>query len=526
MRIPALLLLVLCVAAVPAVAQTTPTPGAAATADDSPGTKVGVSLDEKFFERRLPFDVPFYLSGLPPAYATDILLTTFRTSSKDSLSLIATELEATKNCQPGPTLKIAAVSRSTWKGAAGSKSFALLVDALDPQRYYVFCFLSSGPVPAAEIDKPSRTILRDVATRFLGEGAPGAEGDLSLPFARAMQEQLGQEINRMGAARGIPASIPPGNLFDTKTPVERGSTFVRLISPLIDAYRNSKNRADDYTTRREQLDDVVGGLSAEVREFVTDAIVAALPPDAVPDRNAAITTTVPFAFGDYAVADLLEKLETAEDAARAKGVTEAVTAITDLKRRVGTLERTAQAYGRNYENLRERAQALLAEIALRASEVRVGVGSTALTADMNRNAYVSMDTGIAYSWALESMVFYAGTNIYFRPINKNAPLSQKGSFSRRFALTIGVTTSLKDSRRRAEDLRPDQGQPPNGTNSLLIGGGLRVTPSIRLGAGALIFRETDPNPLITKRSTAATPYVALAVDVNLGSLLKSFFPNN
>jgi hypothetical protein len=98
----------------------------------------------------------------------------------------------------------------------------------------------------------------------------------------------------------------------------------------------------------------------------------------------------------------------------------------------------------------------------------------------------------------------------------------KGSFGRRFALTIGVTTSVKDESRRAEDLRPATGD--DGTNSLLLGGGLRVTPSIRGGAGALIFKETDPDPLITQKSVVATPYASLAVDINLGGLLKQFFP--
>jgi hypothetical protein len=72
------------------------------------------------------------------------------------------------------------------------------------------------------------------------------------------------------------------------------------------------------------------------------------------------------------------------------------------------------------------------------------------------------------------MVFYAGANIYVRPVNKKAPLGR--SFRSRFAFTIGVTTTVVDASRNVSDLRAAAAN--NTSNSLLLGAGIRVTPSL------------------------------------------------
>jgi hypothetical protein len=101
-------------------------------------------------------------------------------------------------------------------------------------------------------------------------------------------------------------------------------------------------------------------------------------------------------------------------------------------------------------------------------------------------------------------------------------LRYKGTFLHRFALTVGITTTVTDASRRAEDLRatPDD---TDTSNSLLLGGGLRVTPSLRVGAGVLVFKESDPNPLIKQTSVAVTPYVGFTADVNVAQVFRSVF---
>ena len=55
--------------------------------------------------------------------------------------------------------------------------------------------------------------------------------------------------------------------------------------------------------------------------------------------------------------------------------------------------------------------------------------------------------------------------------------------------------------------------------SLVLGAGFRITSSLRGGGGAIVFREANPNPLITKRSAAITWYASFSFDLNV---LKGF----
>jgi len=87
---------------------------------------------------------------------------------------------------------------------------------------------------------------------------------------------------------------------------------------------------------------------------------------------------------------------------------------------------------------------------------------------------------------------------------------------------VGVTTTVSDESRRAEDLRSTPNNDDT-SNSLLLGGGFRVTPSLRVGAGALVFKESDPNPLIEQTSVTVTPYVSFTADVNVAEIFRSLF---
>lgn len=132
------------------------------------------------------------------------------------------------------------------------------------------------------------------------------------------------------------------------------------------------------------------------------------------------------------------------------------------------------------------------------------------------NSYVSADAGMLYAPDIETAALYIGSNIYFRPVNKRAPLSEKGSFLRRAAVTIGFTvTSIADE---DQQTRSDM----FGHQSLVLGAGVRLTQAIRAGGGVLIFKENNPNPLITKSSTVTTPYVSFSFDLDVGGMFQRF----
>ena len=69
-------------------------------------------------------------------------------------------------------------------------------------------------------------------------------------------------------------------------------------------------------------------------------------------------------------------------------------------------------------------------------------GKTAFTVEgrTSHNNYVGADAGVLYAGDVAIGAFYVGSNIYFRPVNKDAPLGL-GSITRRLALTVGITVS-------------------------------------------------------------------------------------
>jgi hypothetical protein len=123
-----------------------------------------------------------------------------------------------------------------------------------------------------------------------------------------------------------------------------------------------------------------------------------------------------------------------------------------------------------------------------------------------RRVYMSADAGVLYAGDISTAALYIGTNIYFRPVNKEATQS---SFGRRFAVTLGMTVSSIED----EDHGTRTGLLAN--QALVLGAGCRLTRSFRAGAGAIVFKEADPNPLITRQSTATTWYVSFSFDLDV-----------
>lgn len=138
-------------------------------------------------------------------------------------------------------------------------------------------------------------------------------------------------------------------------------------------------------------------------------------------------------------------------------------------------------------------------------------------ASTNANIYVGLDLGLFYAPDLSRAAAYFGANIYFRPVNKRASLRQRGGVGRRLSITVGVSFT---------DLKIDEGEtsiePLLGSRSnLMLGVGYRLAQSLRIGGGLLLFLKNDPNPLVTDRSLATTPYLAFSFDVDLVGALRS-----
>ena len=120
--------------------------------------------------------------------------------------------------------------------------------------------------------------------------------------------------------------------------------------------------------------------------------------------------------------------------------------------------------------------------------------------------YRGADFGLAVVPELDEVYPTVGLNFYFRPVNKNARVTHGtgwGEFFRRFGVTVGVTVTSVEKEHERKGLV--------GSSGLLIGAGYRVLDSMRLSAGAMLFKITDSEPTTDDR-TDAQYYIALSLD--------------
>jgi hypothetical protein len=166
---------------------------------------------------------------------------------------------------------------------------------------------------------------------------------------------------------------------------------------------------------------------------------------------------------------------------------------------------------------RERAlDSMAAEIESRALSAVIRQTITTEVATTRANLYIGLDLGALYSPELERAAGYFGANIYFVPVNKKASLGHAGSLAKRTSVTFGITLSelvLEDDPR----IEPLLGSRYN----LVLGAGYRFARSLRVSGGTLLVLKNDPNPLVVDRSLAATPYFAFSFDIDIVGAIRA-----
>ena len=60
-----------------------------------------------------------------------------------------------------------------------------------------------------------------------------------------------------------------------------------------------------------------------------------------------------------------------------------------------------------------------------------------------------------------------------------------------------------------------------GDKPLVVTGGLRLNDFFRLSLGALVFKEQNPNPLLTESRLAWAPLVSISIDWNLRGTIRN-----
>lgn len=159
---------------------------------------------------------------------------------------------------------------------------------------------------------------------------------------------------------------------------------------------------------------------------------------------------------------------------------------------------------------------LVAEIDAQAAATILRQTSVSDVLSTEANLYVGLDLGVLYAFEVERAAAYVGADVYFGPVNKKASLRDRGGFKKRFSVTVGITLTdlgLEDDPR----IEPLLG----GGSNLVLGAGFRLARSMRIGGGTLMVLKNDPNPLVTDRSLAFTPYASFSFDVDLVGALRT-----
>ncbi len=111
---------------------------------------------------------------------------------------------------------------------------------------------------------------------------------------------------------------------------------------------------------------------------------------------------------------------------------------------------------------------------------------------------------------------FVGFHVNFRPMNTDLPfhpIPNKGILGH-LSFNAGILlVSLSEENKRDGLL---------GKTSIFTGLGWAFGHAVRLSTGAVWFKKENINPLISRRSTAATPYLALSIDLRLKEIYDGF----
>ncbi|MDB5117686.1 MAG: hypothetical protein JWQ79_3178 [Mucilaginibacter sp.] len=142
--------------------------------------------------------------------------------------------------------------------------------------------------------------------------------------------------------------------------------------------------------------------------------------------------------------------------------------------------------------------------------------------DTRAGYYIKADFGfMVYGnpWnyaAFKGFLPYLGFHVNLRPMNTDIPFSQipnKNLWSY-LSLNAGVLVGSLAEQGKRDGLI--------GATSVYTGLGVNFSHEFRLTFGSVWFRQDDPNPLISKKSVGATPYVGLSMDLRLKDIYSSF----
>lgn len=556
------------------------TPVRAVDAASPAFTSVTVDLEGGLAEQVLPFDEPFILTGQAPTgvQRLEVRCWELRTcrdvpdhpscagKAKTATVLPDRELEPRGNCptwtEPFPTW----VNRVDPQ--AQTPTFNVLAPMLEAERYYMLGFFwdrTPSPDEAAAFAATVSATLDQALWTASPNGDPlPATGDLTDADLADLRNRIVAALLRVtGSDRVQDCSrsevLCPDAAFD-----DVRDEFNRLLLPVRNQQSQIEAGIENYKGAVDAINLQLGRVrsNGELAAFASALESAAAATPTLADEAAAARAALQAAdLPDLGAADRQSPQALADFVARAGGeVTAAAQRIGALRalfvdgegdpqplpgelvssgalgadaagslaelaaprglvgsadRALARLQGTLASIGEELAARRTAREAVAADFETRAQEVVLLAATSRADFVTAQRNYLSGDAGILWTPELEAFSSYLGTNVYARPINKAAPISQFGSFwqtlPRRVSLTLGLTVDGIGDERTRDDLF--------GNQSLIVGVGARMTGSLRLMVGALVFEERDPNPLVEGDSVAVSPFLSFSFDVDVAPAL-------
>jgi hypothetical protein len=540
---------------------------AAARGDNPPPPikEISIDLSNRTTGGVLPFDVPFAFTGTASKSVQKIEARSIVVpADKLPLNTLACNLVRTNALQEIPRSEIDGRNdipraliwqRDALTPATDTIAFRLVVPPLDAERHYVFDFLVTSSVSPDKLKIFTNRVRKVLDARFRDFGS---QEILKTQFP-AMRDELRKQL--MDAAGKCAEFDAPGTPLSPNAAWEDiGRDFQNFLSVGVERQRKVEVSLRKHDSSISTFNGLLNQVVAAAAKVVGSSEVSA-------SERTAHATLVDFVHlgsadlsfvangADPAAPDfrsqLMDPLSTSEIDTRITGYERSARHLAALRnwmsdlQTAGTLkklvdagtisqdernalisasgalamaEQSATVILASLLNLRPIVSArdanldeLVNALQLSALDATSLTTSTLGTYDTFANYHVAADAGFAYVPGLETAVPYVGANFYFRPVNRDAPLRSKGGFGRRFSINLGVSNSVARSGRRS-DLFSSQ--------SLIVGAGYRLTDIFRAGVGVVVFQREDPNPLISHKRLAASPYAALSFDFSLAKSLK------
>ena len=481
---------------------------------------ISVNLDLNTFNDYLPFDVDFKIAGgngtndkIPLAEIVSIDL--YYTNKKGVVNV-------PDDAELIDSKKWTSVK---WVNHQTSNQYWFNIKALKPNQHYAFVFKYKRLLTDAEKTKLTG-LIQPLIQPLLMKKAIDNDLEFSDAQITATVQAIKEKMKALLALDGLQCNI---NDMDQ----QHAADMFQAIARITRAYRRAYIDLKDLNTAKDNLrkqDDLLIQFIADYRSGPN-----------VPDKQKNIDNLTAIHQAIYPLYTFPQEQQLS-DAAQVKAYSDAVAAVTDALKKVdmtsfkalsGNLADVAGSMGYHFTKY---SGAYKAEQTIVTSQLAPFTDAIAQTlysdatlsggsvngAFVTRsNSYVSADLGIAVLPGINKLTPYIGTNIYFRPINFDAPLTWSGPdfLAKRFSLVIGVSvTSVARTNVRADLL--------SSNFNIVTGMGFRIVDWIHLGVGGLWYNKLADNPLNTNQEITGTPYVSLTFDLRIKTALNNLFSSS